>query len=160
MNWISRKLAIISYNLVAETVDMHPLVNNHIFTTVYFISPLMDRLDEMVSLGYEWYSENDDYRLTHQNYEQDALFTTQWTLMYHLDDSLMISASYHHDWEGEPSLNGISQNDEIDRDRFGLALVKKSTSGKFIIQYGKDASTDNGFIREHEVFLRWQMAWK
>lgn len=100
--------------------------------------------------------ENDDYRLTHQTYKQDPLYSTQVTLMRHLDPSLTLSATYYFYAGGRGRLDGNKLDDDIRRNRYEVVLSKRVGSAKYFFYFGTDANTENGFIEEQRLSLRYQ----
>ena len=56
---------------------------------------LSDKFDAMVTTDVLFSAENDDYRLTHQSYQQKPLYSMQFTLMHHINPTLMLSATYY-----------------------------------------------------------------
>ena len=114
----------------------------------------------MLTGDVQWYGANDDYRLTHQRQTQKPLFSMQATLMADLDPTTLMALSYYRHRGGETSLDGRARDDRIRRSRLGLAFSKQTGIGKLILQYGKDLDTENGFITEHEAYLRWQITWR
>ncbi|MBU2708454.1 transporter [Zooshikella marina] len=126
---------------------------------IAYQTKLSDHWDIMVSADVQWFEENNDYRLTHQKYQQKLLFSTQATLMFNIEPTLVFAGSYYFHKGGESKLEGVSQHDSIERHRYGLALIKKSRQSRLILQYGEDIKTKNGFIEEHQAFIRWQTFW-
>lgn len=51
------------------------------------------KIDGMVTTDVIFSAENDDYRLTHQRYKQKPLYSMQFTLMHHIDSTLMLSTT-------------------------------------------------------------------
>ena len=100
--------------------------------------------------------ENDDYRLTHQTYKQDPLYSTQVTLMHHLDPSLTLSATYYFYAGGRGRLDGNKLDGDIRRNRYEVVLSKRVGSAKYFFYFGTDANTENGFIEEQRLSLRYQ----
>ncbi len=162
VNSQERRYLTLSGFLVAPTgkYDSNKLINlgqNRYSAALQmaYQAPLTDQLDLMVSADTQWFGENDDYRLTHQKFEQDLLYSAQLSLMYNINSTWMAALSLYHNQGGEGQLNGVDQNDKIDRKRYQLALSKVMPTGKWIFQYGKDANTENGFIEERKAFLRY-----
>lgn len=117
-------------------------------------------LSGMLATDVQWFDENDDYPLTHQKYEQKPLFSMQVSLMYQPSPRYLIATSYFLHKGGKSKLDNIAQNDEIERDRFQLAIRGNYSFGNIIFQYGKDLHTENGFFENHRAFLRYQYNWK
>ena len=117
---------------------------------------LAEKWDLMMTSDVMFSSENNDYRLTHQSYEQKPLYSLQTTLMHHIDPSLMLSATYYLYAGGEGELDGVSMNDSIRRNRYELVLSKRFKSAKYFLYFGKDANTENGFIEDRRLSLRYQ----
>lgn len=121
---------------------------------------LSEKTDAMVVGDIQWFEKNDDYRLTYQTYRQAPIYSLQTTLMYDISSSIILAGSYFYNTGGQGELDGIDQNDEINKHRYQVALIKNSKLGKFIFQYGSDLDTRDGFKEEKRAFFRYQYAWR
>jgi hypothetical protein len=117
---------------------------------------LSDKFDAMVTTDVIFSAENDDYRLTHQSYKQKPLYSMQFTVMHHINPSLMLSATYYLYNGGEGKLDGISLDDKIKRKRYEVVLSKRVKSGKYFVYAGRDQDTENGFVEDLRLSLRYQ----
>ena len=124
-------------------------------TQAIFHDMLSDKWGYMFAVDSQWFQDNDDYRLTHQNHEQDPLYLTQATLNYKPDSSLMFSVSYFHNFGAKEKLDGVTVTDDISNGRVGLTMIKRSKAGKLIVRYVKGLEPENGFIKEHQLYIRW-----
>ena len=121
---------------------------------------LSRKLDLMAAADVQWFGDNNDYRLTHQKFEQKPLYSSQLSIMFNIDPKFMLAASYYVNRDGETALNGIDRNDQIDAERYQLMAKGKFDFGNLIFQYGSDLDRANGFFEEQRAFLRYQYVWK
>ena len=117
---------------------------------------LAKKWDGMVTTDVMFTTKNDDYRITHQTYEQDPLYSMQFTLMHNIDPSLMLSASYYIYRGGAGHLDGVAMDNDVSRNRYEMVLSKRVKSAKYYLFVGKDNDTANGFIEDRRVSLRYQ----
>ena len=117
---------------------------------------LAPRWDLMVTTDVMFSEKNEDYRLTHQVFEQDPLYSAQFSLMHNLDSSITVSGTYYRYLGGEGRLGGQWLENEITRNRYELVFAKRVQSGKYFVYLGKDADTQNGFIEDQRLSLRYQ----
>lgn len=127
---------------------------------VAYHTKLNDYFDVTISTDIMWFTKNHDYRLTHQTQKQKALYSSQATLMHNIDKRYLLAVSYFIHEGAETQLDDINQNDELKKDRYSLSVQGKFDFGKLILEWGHDFDTENGFIEERRLFLRYQMAWK
>lgn len=127
---------------------------------VAYQTRLSRQFDVLVAADAHWYGANDDYRLTHQRYEQKALYTLQSSLMFNADANTLLAASLFAHQGAEEKLDGVDQNNRLHRNRYGLTASRLTPIGRFIAQYGQDLKADHGLVKEkHQIWLRYQMAW-
>tara|TARA_B100000927_G_scaffold273472_1_gene251927 strand:+ start:161 stop:1033 length:873 start_codon:yes stop_codon:yes gene_type:complete len=112
--------------------------------------------DVMTTANVMFSGKNEDYRLTHQTYEQDPLYSMQFTTMHHIDPSLTLSGTYYIYHGGAGHLDGVAMDDDISRNRYEVVVSKRVRSAKYFLYFGKDASTENGFIEDRRLSLRYQ----
>lgn len=117
---------------------------------------LSNKLDGMINTDVTFSGENDDYRITHQSYKQKPLYSMQFTLMHHIDSTLMLSGTYYLYRGGEGALDGVSLDDNINRNRYEMVLSKRVKSGKYYLYLGRDRDTQNGSIEDNRLSLRYQ----
>ncbi len=121
---------------------------------------LLEDVDGMLVSDVQWFGSNDDSPVLKQELEQDLLYSSQASLMLHPDGTTMLAISLFFVSGGETTLNGIEQNDRIKKRRYQLALRKRFDFGQITLQYGRDHKTQNGFIEDKQLILRYQLAWK
>ena len=80
----------------------------------------------------------------------------QFTLMHHIDSTLMLSGTYYLYRGGEGALDGVSLDDNINRNRYEMVLSKRVKSGKYYLYLGRDRDTQNGSIEDNRLSLRYQ----
>lgn len=159
-------LGLASYLLLSTgQYDSNQLVNlganRYSFAQqIAYQTRLTPQWDLMLTADVQLFGENEDFRLTHQSQKQAPLYSTQATLMYNLTAKSMLAASLYHHQGGETSLDGTAQNDRTRKTRYGLAYSQLTSVGKFFLQYGKDSQTENGMIENHQIHLRWLVAWQ
>ena len=112
--------------------------------------------DVMTTANVMLSGKNDDFGLMHQTYEQDPLYSMQFTLMHHIDPSITASATYYVYHGGAGQLDGVDMDNDISRNRYEMVLSKRVRSAKYFLYFGKDANTENGFIEDRRLSLRYQ----
>ena len=112
--------------------------------------------DAMLTSDVTFSAKNNDYRLTHQDYKQKPLYSMQFSLMHHIDSTLMLSGTYYRYRGGEGRLNGAPLDNPINRHRYEMVLSKRVKSGKYELYLGKDSSTYNGLIEKYRLSFRYQ----
>jgi hypothetical protein len=117
---------------------------------------LTDKVAWMMVAGTQWFEDNNDYRLTHQNHEQKNLYTLQNTLMYEPNPKLTLAASHHIHRGGKSSLGGLTQYENVNTDRWQLFIKMKIDSSSLLLHYGQDYSVENGFKQDRLLILRFQ----
>ena len=80
----------------------------------------------------------------------------QFSLMHHIDSTLMLSGTYYRYRGGEGRLDGAALDNPINRHRYEMVLSKRVKSGKYELYLGKDSSTYNGLIEKHRLSFRYQ----
>ena len=80
----------------------------------------------MVTTDVMFSEKNEDYRLTRQVFEQDQLYSAQFTLMLNLDPSITVSGTYYRYLGGEGRLGGQWLENEITRNRYELVFAKRA----------------------------------
>ena len=117
---------------------------------------LAPKWDLMVTTDVMFSEKNEDYRLTHQVFEQDPLYSAQFTLMHNFDPSITVSGTYYRYLGGEGRLDGEWLANKITRNRYEFVFAKRIQSGKYFVYLGKDADTNNGVIEDRRLSLRYQ----
>lgn len=80
----------------------------------------------------------------------------QFTVMHHINPTLMLSATYYLYNGGEGKLDGIRLDDKTKRKRYEVVLSKRVKSGKLFVYAGRDQDTENGFVEDLRLSLRYQ----
>jgi hypothetical protein len=117
-------------------------------------TPLLDNLAWSTAFDVTWSGDNNHYLSTFKR-EQEALYTGQTALQYFITPTYSVGTTLFYTAGGETSLNGSKQHDVMDLQRYQLTLVGWYAFGRITIQYGRDFKTDNGFIEDGRLILRY-----
>lgn len=91
------------------------------------------------------YLDNDEY-LRNSTLEQDPELTIEAHLTYKWTDTFNMTLSWFHHREGETSVNGVDNGDDLDNHRLGLALTWwLSPQLQFMVKYYRDVEVESGF---------------
>ncbi len=118
---------------------------------------LIGPLEGMVAADVLWFGKNDDYTPNHFVREQKALYSTQAGLLYQLTPTLDVSASYFLTLGGEDRFNGVRQDNAMRVQRYQVSAHAVTPVGLFILQYGADLDTRNGYFEKNNLILRYAL---
>ena len=68
----------------------------------------------------------------------------------------MLSATYYLYNGGEGKVDGIRLYNKTKRKRYEAVLSKRVKSGKYFVYAGRDQDTENGFVEDLRLSLRYQ----
>ncbi len=120
-----------------------------------YSTAISDKFTWSVAADATWFADNKKYLPGHYKREQDPLMTLQTALQYRINPTYAIGGTYFFTSGGETSLDGIDQNDTTKLQRFQLTATGQYAFGRLTVQYGKDLTTDNGFIEDSRWILRY-----
>ncbi len=122
-----------------------------------FQSSVYGPLSWQAALDAVWFGDNDEYGARQATLEQKVLYTGQAGLRYDFNSQYAIGATYFYTTGGETSVNGISGNDRARLQRYQLSAIGTYSFGRITLQYGKDLKTENGFIEDSRLLLRYSL---
>ena len=122
-----------------------------------FQKPIYKNLDGMIAFDTMWFGANSQF-LGGNQLTQKPLYSTQLGPIYRINSIFTIAASYLYVAGGETSINGISQNNMAQTQRYLLSAVAQTDVGKFSLQYGNDLQVTNGFAESRRLIVRYAKA--
>ena len=124
---------------------------------VGFQKPIYKNLDGMIAFDTMWFGANSQF-LGNNQLTQKPLYKTQLGPSYRINPIFTVAASYLYVAGGETSINGVSQNNMTQTQRYLLSAVAQTAVGKFTLQYGNDLQVTNGFAESRRLILRYAKA--
>lgn len=120
-----------------------------------FIQGLGDRWWFDLYSDVTWFGRNDDATAAGLTLRQCNLYQTQAFIRFNLTPILDLRAGYSESWGGDTRLDGVSQHDRIETNKytFGAAWFPVPTT-QIILNYGRDLSVENGFKENDRINLR------
>lgn len=119
--------------------------------------PIYKNLDGMIAFDTMWFGANSQFLGSNQ-LTQKPLYSTQLGPIYRINPIFTLAASYLYVAGGETSINGVSQNNMAQTQRYLLSAVAQTTVGKFSLQYGNDLQVTNGFAESRRLIVRYAKA--
>lgn len=159
-------LAIASYlTLPTGQYDSAELVspgtNRYTFAQqIGYQKGLTDKFDLMLSTDARWFSDNDETPLRRQKEQKDVLYSGQVSLMFKPAAGTLLAANYYHHLGGETKVNGIAQDNEENRSRFGITVRQKTPVGRFTFEASQDLDNENGINEDYRLLVRMEKTWK
>lgn len=118
---------------------------------------LSDKLSWMAALDSVFYQDNNDYYPNKRQFEQKNLYTFQTGLKYDISPQYSVAAAYFYTAGGETRIEGVSQDNLIQLQRYQLSAQGNYSFGRMTLQYGGDLKTENGYIEDHRLIVRYTM---
>ena len=149
--------ALVSLPLGSYDADQGPVnvgENRYkLITQLAWVTPLSQSLSLDLIGEYTRFGDNDDFlSLTREQADQ---YGFQTHLSRHLSDQTRLALSYFHDFGGETTVAGVSQDDELDNSRLQLGVSHFFAADKqILLQYGQDLHTESGFREDSRLNLR------
>lgn len=122
-----------------------------------FQSPVVGQLSWMAAVDAVWFGDNDEYGVARNTLEQKALYTAQAGLRYDISPRYSIAAAYFYTAGGETSVNDHYRDDFIQLQRYQLSALANFAFGRITVQYGNDLKTENGFIEDSRLLVRYSI---
>lgn len=118
---------------------------------------LSDRLSWMAALDGVFYQDNKDYYPNSRRLEQKNLYTFQTGLKYDINPQYSVAAAYFYTVGGETRIDGLSQDNLTQLQRYQVSAQGNYSFGRMTLQYGGDLKTENGYIEDHRLIVRYTM---
>ncbi len=115
-------------------------------------------LDWMSAFDTLWFGKNDASRSLANRLgtlEQKALYSAQTGLLYRLNKTYSIAASYFYTEGGETIFSGVAQNNSIKSHRYQFSGIGNYSFGRLTLQYGQDIDNNATLEDKQRVFLRY-----
>jgi hypothetical protein len=114
----------------------------------------------MVALDSVWFGDNEAHGAAHARLEKKALTTGQVALRYSFlsKDSAPkyhLGVSYFDSFGGATQVNAIERADRTDLQRYLISGTADTAFGRFVLQYGGDLATENGFKETERWTVRY-----
>lgn len=107
-----------------------------------------------LSLGGEFYSDNDNYR-GNKRLEQDPVLQTEVHLSYDISKKVGVALDYYNSNGGETSINGVRQHNKLGNHALGFSLFMMiGGSNQLLLSYRDDFSVRTG-AGDSTVGVRW-----
>lgn len=102
-----------------------------------------------------FYGDNDEAGASKATLSQAQSYGLQAHLRYLISPTSHVALSYYHDFGGETELNGVSQNDEMNNNRWLLTFATfVAPTIQLQLQAGQSIHVENGFEEAPRVNLR------
>jgi hypothetical protein len=123
---------------------------------------LSESISWMAALDGVFYQDNDEYfpRPTvplgkKRQLEQNNLYTAQTGLKFDISPQYSLAAAYFYTVGGETQIDGVNQHNLTQLHRYQLSAQGNYSFGRLLFQYGGDLKTENGYIEDKRVILRY-----
>jgi hypothetical protein len=125
--------------------------------------PISKNVDAAVAVDTTWYGANSACAaacLSNQNLQltQKPLYTAQAGPIYRINQTYTVGATYVYVTGGETAWNGVERNNTLVTQRYYVSGVAHTRVGRFIVQYGNDIATMNGFMENNRLVVRYAKA--
>lgn len=130
---------------------------------VGYQQPITKNIDGAFAFDTVWYGANSQCAaacssLANIQLTQKPLYSTQVGPIYRINQTYTIAATYVYVAGGETAFNGIERNNSVVTQRYFVSGVAHTNIGRFMIQYGNDISTMNGFMENRRLAIRYTKA--
>ena len=115
-------------------------------------------LDWMSAFDTLWFGKNDASKSLGNGVgtlQQKALYSAQTGLLYHLNQSYSLAASYFYTEGGETVFKDEAQNNSIKSHRYQVSAIRNTSIGRFTLQYGQDIDNNAALEDKQRIFLRY-----
>ncbi len=125
--------------------------------------PITDSIDGAIAFDTMWFGANSQCAatcssLTNLQLTQKPLYSTQLGPIYKINQTYTLAATYVYVTGGETAFNGVERNNTVVTQRYFVSGVAHTSVGRFMLQYGNDIATMNGFMESRRVALRYTKA--
>lgn len=125
--------------------------------------PIVKNIDGAFAFDTVWYGANSQCAaacssLTNLQLTQKPLYSTQIGPIYRINQTYTVAATYVYVTGGETAFNGVERNNTLVTQRYFVSAVAYTKIGRFMLQYGNDIATMNGFMESRRLTLRYTKA--
>lgn len=125
--------------------------------------PVTKNIDGAFAFDTVWYGANSQCAAacssaTNLQLTQKPLYSTQVGPIYRINQTYTLAATYVYVTGGETAFNGIERNNTVVTQRYFVSGVAHTSVGRFMVQYGNDISTMNGFMESRRLAVRYTKA--
>ena len=125
--------------------------------------PITKNIDAAFAFDTVWYGANSQCAaacssLRNLQLTQKPLYSTQIGPIYRINQTYTVAATYVYVTGGETAFNGIERNNTVVTQRYFVSGVAHTKMGRFMLQYGNDIATMNGFMESRRLTLRYTKA--
>jgi hypothetical protein len=122
--------------------------------------PITKNIDAAVAVDSTWFGANSACAaacLSNQNLQltQKPLYTAQAGPIYRINQTYTVGATYVYVTGGETAWNGVERNNTLVTQRYFVSGVAHTRIGRFMVQYGNDIATMNGFMESNRLAVRY-----
>ena len=106
-----------------------------------------------LTLGGDFFLENDDFGPESSSLEQDPVFNLETHVNYDITDSFFVSGDYYYRHGGETEIDGLRQDDTLNTHTLGFSLgYNIATNYQLLFQYQHDVDVDSGLPTQALTF--------
>lgn len=125
--------------------------------------PITKNIDAAFAFDTVWYGANSQCAaacssLRNLQLTQKPLYSTQIGPIYRINQTYTVAATYVYVTGGETAFNGVERNNTVVTQRYFVSGVAHTKMGRFMLQYGNDIATMNGFMESRRLTLRYTKA--
>ena len=125
--------------------------------------PITKNIDAAFAFDTVWYGSNSQCAaacssLRNLQLTQKPLYSTQIGPIYRINQTYTVAATYVYVTGGETAFNGVERNNTVVTQRYFVSGVAHTKMGRFMLQYGNDIATMNGFMESRRLTLRYTKA--
>jgi hypothetical protein len=122
--------------------------------------PITKSVDGAFAFDTVWYGANSQCAAacssaTNLQFTQKPLYSSQIGPIYRINQTYTVAATYVYVTGGETAFNGIERNNTVVTQRYFVSGVAYTKIGRFMLQYGNDTATMNGFMESRRLALRY-----
>ncbi|MEY3892296.1 MAG: Conserved hypothetical secreted protein [Pseudomonadota bacterium] len=122
--------------------------------------PITKSVDGAFAFDTVWYGANSQCAAacssaTNLLFTQKPLYSSQIGPIYRINQTYTVAATYVYATGGETAFNGIERNNTVVTQRYFVSGVAYTKIGRFMLQYGNDIATMNGFMDSRRLALRY-----
>lgn len=125
--------------------------------------PITQNINGAFAFDTVWYGANSQCAAacsspTNLQLTQKPLHSAQIGPIYRINQIYTIAATYVYVTGGETAFNGVERNNTVVTQRYFVSGVAHTNIGRFMLQYGNDITTMNGFMESRRLALRYTKA--
>ncbi len=126
--------------------------------------PITNNIDGAFAFDTVWYGANSQCAAacnlspTNVQLTQKPLYSSQIGPIYRINQTYTVAATYVYVTGGETAFNGVERNNTVVTQRYFVSGVAHTSIGRFMLQYGNDIATMNGFMESRRITLRYTKA--